>query len=60
MVRIENMARHPQSPSVKFQKYLAAIRDAAIRSAEARATRDAADKRTTDYHRQAAGLPTKG
>lgn len=46
-------ARHPQNPTAKWERFQAAVREAAIRGAEARARTDRERKRGTDYARAA-------
>ena len=56
----ENLAaRHPLTATAKWRAFADSVREAAIRGAEHRATRDHDRQRATDYARTDAGLPTK-
>ena len=52
---VERMAEHPQSPSAKWQKFLADQADSVQRSAEARAATSREEHDGTQYTRSQRG-----
>lgn len=58
--RIEINARHPDSPTVKWQHFVADMQRIATESVERREARDASRERGRDYARAAEAKSTGG